>query len=288
MLTKTITFEPVIYDMCFKYLFGYQKNIRFSEYLIETLLNKEEGYFHDKLEIMNSYKFEKTGINERGLEADIKIKLPDNSIIILEAYTNFSNDKKYKSLMYIGHTFSTQLKIGKKINQAKSCIQYNFVKGLNYNYKTFSLYSKEKPRVGFIPNMFKIYVIGIEKNSEIPYNNNIRLKGICRLLSAKNEEELKKVVEDEGKEILKEMAKELDEFYQDRWREQFFDKFNMIECEHEIELEKAIKKTRKETKKEAKQETLLKTAKNMLLENIPISSIIKITGLPESAILNLK
>lgn len=112
---------------------------------------------------MNSFTFEKTRINERGLEADIKIKLSDNSIVNLEAYTDFGNEKKYKSLMYIGHAFSTQLKIGKKINQAKACLQYNFVKGYKYNYKSFSLYSKEKPRIGFIPDMFKIHVIETRK-----------------------------------------------------------------------------------------------------------------------------
>lgn len=76
------------------------------------------------------------------------------------------------------------------------------------------------------------------------------------------------------------MAKELDKFYQDKWREQFFDKFNLIESKHAVELEKVAKKSKREAK--------IETAKNMLLENIPISSIIKITGLSENTILNLK
>lgn len=41
------------------------------------------------------------------------------------------------------------------------------------------------------------------------------------------------------------MAKELDKFYQDKWREQFFDKFNLIESKHAVELEKAVKKAKR-------------------------------------------
>ena len=88
------------------------------------------------------------------------------------------------------------------------------------------------------------------------------------------------------------MAKELDKFYQYKWREQFFDKFNLIESKHAVELEKAVKKAKRQTKKEAKieakQETLLETAKNLLALNININNIVKATGLSEKTILSLK
>ena len=51
---QKLTYQPLIFDITFKYIFGYEINICFTEYLLEILLNKEPGYFKDKIKITNS------------------------------------------------------------------------------------------------------------------------------------------------------------------------------------------------------------------------------------------
>ena len=53
--SKKSVYLSLIFDLTFKYIFGYEKNIRFTEYLLEILLKQEPGYFKGKLKIINSY-----------------------------------------------------------------------------------------------------------------------------------------------------------------------------------------------------------------------------------------
>ena len=173
MTVKKKIFIPLMDDLMFKYLFGYQDNIEFTEYLLELLLGYENGYLHNKIEITNSLKLDKDNYFERGLELDIGIKMIDDTIINLECYNTFGKIAKIKSLMYLSKLFSTQLEPGEKLNNVKRHLQINLVKDKyaeNQNYLILSQNNKT-----YLNNLFEIRVINVEKNNEIEYNNNLSL-----------------------------------------------------------------------------------------------------------------
>ena len=67
----------LISDGVFKFLFGYDKNIRFTEYLLECLFDLDTGSLKDKVQISNSLVLEKEYYKEKGLELDIRIIIKD-------------------------------------------------------------------------------------------------------------------------------------------------------------------------------------------------------------------
>ena len=141
MNTKVKLYKPLLNDLVFKYIFGYNKNIKYTEYLLELLFNMSPGSLKGKVDIINSFKLEKTSYNERGLEVDIKVKMDNGNYLNLEAYTTFNMTSKLKSTMYLAHMFSTHLNMGEDINEAKPHLQINFVKGINIKSRTFTNHS---------------------------------------------------------------------------------------------------------------------------------------------------
>lgn len=156
MNTEVKIYKTLLNDLVFKYIFGYSKNIYYTEYLLELLFNMEIGTLKGKIEIINSFKLEKSSYNERGFEVDIKVKMDDGEVLNLEAYTTFDMISKLKSTMYLGHMFATQLDAGDKISKVKPHLQINFVKGLNIKSKIFTIISEDDSREYFVGDYFKI------------------------------------------------------------------------------------------------------------------------------------
>lgn len=90
MHTKVI-YKPLLNDIVFKYIFGYNKNIKYTEYLLELLFNMPLGSLKGNIEIINSLKLNKISFKERGFEVDIRIKINNDKYINLEAYTSFDD-----------------------------------------------------------------------------------------------------------------------------------------------------------------------------------------------------
>lgn len=55
MNTEVKLYKPLLDDIVFKYIFGYSKNISYTEYLLELLFNLDTGSLNGKLEIINSF-----------------------------------------------------------------------------------------------------------------------------------------------------------------------------------------------------------------------------------------
>lgn len=184
---QTKIYKPLLNDVVFKYIFGYNKNIRYAEYLLELLFNMNLGSLKGKIEILNSFKLDKVSYKERGFEIDIRIKINDDKYINLEAYTSFDDTSRLKSLMYIGHMFSHQLNSGEEIKDAKPHLQINLVKGINIKSRNYTIISEEEPHEYFIKDYFKIKVINVDDSNNIRYNELNKLQRLLKFMSAKSE-----------------------------------------------------------------------------------------------------
>ena len=143
MLVKEEMFVSLMDDIMFKYLFGYEKNVVFTEYLLELLFGYKEGHLHNKIKIKNSLKLDKDKLNEHGFELDIAVEMPDDNIINLECYT------------------SGQLKKGENLSNAHNHLQINLVKDNVTLSQEYLILSKDDKNIAFLKDLFEIRVINM-------------------------------------------------------------------------------------------------------------------------------
>ena len=297
---QKITYKPLIFDITFKYIFGYEKNIRFTEYLIEILLKQEPGYFKGKLKIINSYNIDKKHIYEKGKELDVNVLLPDNTIINLEAYSSyFIENSKRKSLMYESASYSIQLNSGKKINNinVKKVKQFNFVQGYYLPYQEYGLVGLNEPYDEFIPDEFQLIVFNIDEYETINYNNDIRLNELLEYMDAKTHEEALKIRKKYNRKEINEMDVELQNFQDiNAWMNEAFSKGRWFDAILADNVKKAkedgyasgVNDGYNSGKNEGRNEAVLETAKNFLKLGVDIKTIKEATGLSIKKIKNLK
>ena len=189
-----------INDAIFKYIFGYNRNIKYCEYLLECLLNKEKGYFKDKIRIINSLKLEKNGIINKEFEIDILVEYKD-IIINIEPYTIFDDYSLCKSLGYISNSYLNQFKVGEKLI-SKNIIQYNIVKKSKYETRMYSYLSLDKKHIRLIKE--KEYMVNIVNLNDIERESiSEKCKRLLRYLNAEDMSEALKVAR--GDEMLMEI-----------------------------------------------------------------------------------
>lgn len=285
MNTKTVEYVSLLDDLMFKFLFGYQKNIRFTEYLLELLFNFKPDSLKNKIKIMNSIKLDNTSINQRGFEADVIVKMPDGKIINLEAYTDFRFSSKIKSFMYLSYLFSTNLQKGEKVSIVKPHLQINFIKDKNIPSRNYVIISDDQAKEYFINDYFEIKVINIANYEINNYNIDERLKRLFKLLNATTNEEAKEAVK--GDKKLKEMYDEAYEFMKDEFRKNYFSWERYLESVQEEKLEERELKGRLEGRLEGQQETKKKITKNLLKQNVSVD-IIERTGLSKDEKLEIQ
>jgi len=269
-----VRFIPLINDLMFKYIFSYKANIKYLEYLLENLFNYKSCFLKDKLEVIRGLELEKTKYDDRGLEVDIVVRLPDGKVINLEAYTSFYQASKLKSFLYQGNLFSTQLKSGENFDKVKLHLQINFVKGKNIVSRRFTVLASDDSREKFIDDLFQIDVINIDQKVNNNYTINNKLKKLFKLMGSTTYEEAKENVE--GERVLMEMLEDMQKFNWDKWASEYFSRERY---QKSVEAEKVqIAKTTEKND----------IAKNMLNKSMNIKDISEITGLSEAEILNLK
>ena len=74
-LKKSSILDSLGSDIIFKEIFGTEKNIRFTELLLETLKNMPHGSLKDKVTILNSSPLNKTNIQNKSVSADILVSM---------------------------------------------------------------------------------------------------------------------------------------------------------------------------------------------------------------------
>lgn len=265
-------------DLMFKNLFGTKRNAKFTEDLLEAFFDLGKGTLKG-LEITNSVKLDRNTIDLKKFELDVMVKLKNGESINLEMYRKYDKNSEIKSFMYITGKFSEGLERSEDYSLAKKVTQLNFVKE-NRVHKNKSLIDKymiinsDKISDSILPELFQIYIINLDVEELICYNNvNKDLKNWIDLMRSETTEEI--LAMKDRSEIIREAVEEMSIFSKKKEVQNYHSKEVLIRSQHNSEL------------KETKENTKLEIAKSMLKSGIDIKDIIKIVGLEEDKINDL-
>ncbi len=255
---------PLSYDLMFKHIFGTNKNIRFTKYLLEKWL----GYSKEELiglKVLNSAKLNKEKILDKNFEADVIVQLITGDIINLEMYNHPSEISSIKSEMYACRLFAKQLKKGKDYTEAKTVSQYNFIKNgcikRDDIIAKFTLRDKNN-KSHSLKDYIKIYDINIDYEE----SGKEEVQNIIRFMNAKDE-----------KEMYKEMCVYSEEDF-------------LTPCYDREEYLKNVGRElgEEEGRKAGIKEGILKIVRNMLSNNMTPDEIAKVTNISIEEVNSIK
>ena len=270
---KPTFISRIITDGVFKYLFGYAKNIKFTEYLLERLLNLEVGSLKNRIVIKTGLKLDKQGLYKHGFETDIIAVLDEKYVFNLEAYTSFTEYGVFKSFSYLNTMFTNQFELGDDLTKSKKFIQYNIIKESKYKTKDYGMISRDSDRLELFEDkrIFLFKIINLSEDNSMYSKESQRL---FKFLGSNNMDEAKK--NSEGDEILMEMYNETNKFIKNNC--------NNLEVIDKLYYEGMKKLARNEGLSQG----IHKVASNMLKSGYSKSQVSGVTGLTEKEIETIK
>ncbi len=282
-------YRRLLEDITFKYIFGYQKNVQFTEWLLENLFSLKNGSLKGRVIILNSPKLEKIDQNGYNLELDIVIEVA-NKIINLEAYTNgFDKTKAKKSLLYLSALFGTQLQMGSSSRRTKEVQQINFIEKSRKESGNYLLMKIDGEKEEFVKGMLSVDILNIDRYSKSGYNNNENMEKLFKLMGVKTRKEAREIVK--GNKVLEEMEEKIERFTKEEWFQKMFGMAATYEFymrEERADLEDKLEKTAELKLKEGAKREKVETAKNLLNDGMSLEKIKKYTGLSKSEIEAIK
>jgi len=282
---------PLSMDLMFKYILGSSKNVRFTKDLLESFYDLKTGTLKD-ITISSSVKLDRNTILNKKFEVDVEIKLQNGDYINLECYRLFDENASIKSVMYVASSFSLSLRAGEDYDKTKRHTQINFVKNNTIQDSTnlinkFLLINQSNTKDIMIPELLQIFVINLDLKDDMKYNGvNERLVRWLRLLNAESLEEIEAIGKEDS--LMSEVVEEMRMFSGNKEVQDYRAQEALIRSQHKSALKEENLKGKKLGEEIGQEEAILKVAKNMLNEDINISTISKVTGLSESKIQSLK
>ena len=269
------TLDNLHNDLVFKEIFGTQKNVRFTEYLLELLKGYERHSLKGKVKVLNEVFLDKTKLKDKGITSDVLAEVEDE-VINLEMYTAFDHEDFEKSLAYLTRIYGTRLEIGDGYQKQPKVTQYNFCKSsLVSNTSEFEtdFLLMDKRTFHIITNKLEGYIYRLDKLENVAYDDNRKeeLLKILRMIYVKDETERLEIAK--GSEILMDLAQVMKKFVND---------------ETILEYKSLARKNEEIARKDGIQTEKHTIAKNLLKLNIDISTIMQSTGLSKREILKLQ
>ncbi len=281
------TIESLNGDLVFKEIFGTQKNVRFTEYLLELLKGYEKHSLKGKVTVLNEVFLDKTKLNDKGITSDVLAKSGDE-VINLEMYTTFEDDDFEKSLTYLTRIYGTRLEIGEKYRNQPKVTQYNFcvsshVSGIN-EFETDFLFMDRKT-TNIISDKIEGYIYRLDKLDDVVYDDARKeeLRRIMKMMYAKTKEERLEIAK--GSEILMDLAQVMEEFVND---ETVLKYKSLAGKNEEIARRNGRREGREEGRKEERVTRSMEIAKNLLKDHLDINKIMQYTGLTKQEVMKLQ
>lgn len=271
-MKKSSILDSLGSDIIFKEIFGTEKNIRFTELLLETLKNMPHGSLKDKVTILNSSPLNKTNIQNKSVSADILVSIP-GEVINIEVYGHFDEEKFTKSKVYFFRLYATDLPVGEEYAKQHIIIQYNIclTSSLPYTKKLKTRYLLRDDTNEIVAHDIKGYIYNLDKlevNSYTVGESNL-LEKIFLIIKATTHEEREQIAE--GSEILMDMVNTIKKFIND---------------EEIKEMKSFQNKWLDEGCSIGKQNEKISVAKK-LLNKLSLDDIVEVTGLTKSEIESL-
>lgn len=280
------------YDLLFKEIFGTQKNIIYLEALLEDLKELSVGALSGKIKILNGAPLNKTNIKDKNITSDVLVKV-EKETINLEMYTYFNEEAFKKSKVYLFRLYSIQLKVGEKYQNQPNVSQYNIC--LKSNIPQFQKFQsgftlKETYTNDILSDDLAGHVYHLDKKFLNDYTvgrcYRERLIKMFQIIVAKDKKERRKIAK--GDDFLMGLVKAIERYlYNKETKEMknFPDKWRM---EGRAEgRDEGRAEGRASGLVEGKHERIKEIAKNLLSQNIDLSTIMKSTGLTKSEITKL-
>ena len=274
-MSNVHTIESLHGDLVFKEIFGTQKNVRFTEYLLELLKGYERYSLKGKVTVLNEVFLDKTKLNDKGITSDVLAKSGDE-VIDLEMYTTFEDDDFEKSLTYLTRIYGTRLEIGEEYRNQPKVTQYNFCVSSHVpdidEYETDFLFM-DRITNNIITNKIEGYIYRLDKLGDVVYDDDRKeeLRRIMKMMYVKSKEERLEIAR--GSEILMDLAQVMEEFVND---------------EDVLKFKSLTRKNEEIARRNGKNARSMEIAKNLLSLNIDIPTIIKSTGLSKKEIQKLQ
>ena len=265
-------------DLTFKYVFSHEGILKdFIDSFLDFMgLNYKATLTNVKVQDYMLPNKEKV----KGFFGDIVVTLNNSYIVSLEMYKkNFSKREYKKSLSYLHKLSIEQMKPGEKnYEKIKKVIGISFMQGnfRRINKEIVNSYSfrEEITEKVIDEGDIELYLVRYDL---VPKRRNKKEKRFIkwlRMINAKDIEELEKI--GRGDKIMENSIRVVKEWTKES------SKNGLENYIHKIEFESEERGAKIATKKEK-----LNIAKNLLALNIPISDIIKATGLSKKQISNL-
>lgn len=279
---------PLFMDLQAKNIFGSNRNVIFTENLLENYFGLEKGKMKG-CEIQNSVMLNAEILNGKEIEMDIKVKLPDGSFLNLEFYSQYDEMSEAKSFVYVTKLFGNQLSLGEKYDKLRKVKQINFVyndylRESNQVIRRYSVINRDDPFDFIMQNSFDIDIINLAIKDDNAYNGiNKGLVDWILFMGARTKEEMIKY--SKGKPILEEALKEMERFSKNEEVQGYFSRelldasrLSYSETKRKEEIQK-----RKEAEKLARNKSI-EIAKNLLQTTLSLEEIARSTGLSFSVV----
>lgn len=208
-------YNSLINDIVFKYIFGYSKNIMYTEYLLETYFNLEAGTLHNKVQILEDFSFDKDKWDKDAFRTDIKILINRDHYFGLKSYTDYNEECVYKSIL-LANDISPY--IGEHLEKLGANVTYYQLLFINGDFESGTLGLFNKNKEPYIKDYFMIKVTNL--NDYKDSSNDDKFVRLTKLMNAKSEEEENKIMEND--EILSKIHKDKNEFLKSEFASNFF------------------------------------------------------------------
>lgn len=274
---------PLSFDLMFKYIFGTNDNKKFTSDLLESLFDLEPGSFKD-IEILNSVKLGRETILSKKFELDVLVKPPDGNEINLEMQRIYDENAEIKNTLYIFSKFSNFLKTGEKYDKLSKIFQVAFVKdnplhNTDEIIKRYGIINYNNPNDIILENYFKIIIVDVDKEENIPYTKlNKRFELWRKLIGAETKEEMLEIAKVDS--IFKEAVDTMTEFSSNDYVQDYTGKDRLIKSQ--------IDSAKKEGIEEGIEQGKIEIARNMLKETDDLNFISSVTALSIDTINSLK
>ena len=261
-------FRTCKYEKVFYYVILSNKDI--LKRYVENLIGEKVTYVN----ILNS-KLIVSNIELKSKTVDILLEV-DDSIVNIEINTKFSKLEKERNLKYLFTVLSNIKKIKDSYITSKKVIQVN----LNFPNKKTSgnIIELKKNDNKIYSEKIKIINYNIEYYKELCYNqvNKHELTYLLGILDMDSDELDNIVKERRDLKLLADMIKDIN------------DEKRLFEFMDPLEEKKKWERTYEELgEKRGEKKGILKTAKNMLKDSLPVEQISKYTGLTKKQIMML-
>ena len=184
----------------------------------------------------------------------------------------YNSNSEVKNVMYVAKLFANELSSGDTYDLVKPVKLINLVKNLTIH-KTGEIINKyvmtntKYPEDRILEDYFSIYIISLDTDKGISYNENNEFEIIRRFIGAETYEDMEDIINKSNRKLSTKLLEEMVSF------------MNNKEVQDYSREEKLIETNLKTAKEEGKIEEKLEIAKNLLKHNVAMEIISSSTGL---------